>query len=77
MEDETIFSGLVWSGERSIGLGLADDFGTRHSVARELEAENIIDFTPETRFIDRLADRIGSSAGARISETLSGGYRLD
>ena len=45
IEDKDTFSGLIWSGEKAVDLGLVDAYGTTSSVARELEAEKIIDFT--------------------------------
>ncbi len=74
---EDLFSGLIWSGETAIGLGLVDDFGNTASVARELGAEEIIDFTPRADFLERLADRIGGSAGRQISEYLLGGFNVN
>ncbi len=76
-QTEDLFSGLIWSGEESLQLGLADAYGTIHSVARELEAEDIVDFTPKTELLERIADRIGSSAGQRISEFLFGGVSVN
>ncbi len=76
-QTQDIFSGLIWSGEQSLQLGLADAYGTTRSVARELEAEDIVDFTPKTDLLERIADRIGASAGQRISEFLLGGFSLN
>ena len=76
-QNPDLFSGLLWTGEQSIELGLADDFGTTRSVARELEAEEIVDFTPKIDFLRRIAERIGSSAGSRISEYLLGGFGVN
>ncbi len=75
-DDQDIYSGLIWSGESSIELGLADDYGTRRSAAREFEAEDIVDFTPKADLLQRIAKRIGSSAGERISESLFNRYGL-
>jgi protease-4 len=69
-ENEDLFSGLIWSGEQSVALGLADAFGNTMSVARELEAEQVVDFTPKTDLLQRIAERIGSSMGRGISEVL-------
>ena len=69
-ESEDLFSGLIWSGEQSLSLGLADAFGNTMSVARELEAEQIVDFTRKTDLLERIAERIGSSLGRGISEIL-------
>ena len=76
-DNPELFSGLIWSGEQSIKLGLADDYGTTQSVARELEAEEIIDFTPKTDLLNRIADRIGASAGRYISEQLLGSFSVN
>src|SRR5947207_4332920 len=43
-ETPDMFSGLIWSGERSVELGLADGFGSLDSIAREvIKAEDIVD----------------------------------
>ncbi len=75
--NEDTFSGLIWSGERALALGLVDAYGTTRSVARELEAEEVIDFTPETSFLEGITDLIGSSVGRGISQYLLGNYSLN
>ncbi len=61
-ETPDMFSGLVWSGTRSIELGLADALGSLDYVAREVvKAEDIVDFTPQEGLAERLARRIGTS----------------
>lgn len=56
-----LFSGLIWTGERAIELGLVDEFGTTKSVARDvIKAETVIDFTSAGNLIDRIAERIGA-----------------
>src|SRR5574340_72499 len=60
-EDPEIFSGIVWTGERSIELGLADAMGSADYVAREIiKAEHIVDYTTREGFADRLAKRFGA-----------------
>ena len=71
-DDASIFSGLIWSGESAIDLGLVDAYGSRHTVSRELEAENIVDFTPQTDILSRIADRIGASVGRGLGQALGG-----
>ncbi len=71
------FSGLIWSGEKALDLGLVDAYGTTRSVARELEAERVIDFTPEPDMLEDLADLLGSSVGRGISQYLLGNFRLN
>lgn len=66
-DDEDIFSGLFWSGEKSIELGLADGFGSSSYVAREIvKAEELKDFTKREDVFQRFAERFGAS----ISEGL-------
>ncbi len=63
-ETPDMFSGLIWSGARSIELGLADALGSLDYVAREVvKAEDIVDFTPQEGLAERLARRIGTSMG--------------
>jgi protease-4 len=63
-ETPDMFSGLVWSGARSIELGLADALGSLDYVAREVvKAEEIVDFTPQEGLAERLARRIGTAMG--------------
>ena len=58
-----IFSGLVWSGEKSVANGLADGFGSLDFVARDIiKAEQIVDFTEEDSLSESLARRLGTSA---------------
>lgn len=55
-----LFSGLIWTGEKAIELGLVDDYGTTNSVARDvIKAETIVNFTPRGNLIDRIAESIG------------------
>ena len=60
VDDEKLFTGLIWTGEESVALGLTDGLGSSSFVAREIiEAEKIIDYTPRATFLDRFADRLG------------------
>jgi protease-4 len=61
-ETEDTFSGLFWSGEESIKMGLADALGTTDYVAREvIKHKEIVDFTYKESFADRFAKRLGAS----------------
>ena len=68
---DELFSGLFWSGEESVKLGLVDGLGSSSYVARELiGAEKIVDFTPEENLLERLAQQMGAGVAgalARIS----------
>ena len=62
-ETPEMFSGLVWSGEKSVELGLADGLGSLDSVARDVvKAEQIVDFTADESFSEQLARRFGTTA---------------
>ncbi len=66
-----LFSGLFWTGAKSIDLGLADGLGTVDTVARDvIKAEEIVDYTQKENVAERLAKRFG--AGAAQSLGLSG-----
>ncbi len=55
-----MFSGMVWLGEKSVPLGLADGYGTVDSVARDvIKADKLVDFTPQDDFGSRFARRLG------------------
>lgn len=72
-----VFSGLVWSGEKSIELGLADAYGTVDSVAREvIKAEHIVDYTRQESLVERLAGRLGAGAAQMLSPFDPAGVRL-
>ena len=61
-ETPETFSGLFWSGEQSIKLGLADALGSADFVAREvIKQEEIVDYTYQDTVIDRFAKRLGAS----------------
>jgi protease IV len=61
-ETPDMFSGLVWTGEKSIELGLADQFGSLDSVAREvIKAEHVVDYTPDENLAEQLAKRLGGA----------------
>lgn len=62
LKDESdIFSGLIWTGEEAVRLGLADAFGDSQHVADEIiSAKEIIEYKPQTSFIDRLTQRIST-----------------
>lgn len=73
-ETPEMFSGLVWTGERSIELGLADATGSLESVARDVvNAERVVDFSPRRNVLDRITRRLGTAAGEAMARTLGAG----
>jgi protease-4 len=70
-ESPEIFSGLVWTGQRSVDLGLADGFGSLEYVAREvIKAEEIRDYTITEGVASRIARRFGAAAANSIVDAL-------
>jgi protease-4 len=64
-ESPEIFSGLIWTGQKSVELGLADGLGSAEYVAREvIKAERMVDFTPEESYFEHISKRLGTSFGA-------------
>lgn len=71
-ETPEVFSGLFWSGEQSIKIGLADALGSADYVAREvIKQEEIVDFTYQEDFASRIAKRIGASVSATLGEVVA------
>ncbi|KPW34842.1 Peptidase S49, SppA [Pseudomonas tremae] len=63
-----LFSGLVWTGEQAVGLGLVDGLGNASYVARELIKEkDIVEYTVEESPFDRFSKKIGTSMAERIA----------
>ena len=75
-ETPDMFSGLMWTGSQSIKMGLADDFGTVDSVARDLiKAETILDYSVKENIAERFAKRLGAETGQSIVFRLFGSNR--
>ena len=70
-ETPEIFSGLFWTGQQAIELGLADKLGSLDFVAREVvQAEEIIDYTRRENVAERLAKRFGAAMGGGAASAL-------
>src|SRR2546422_2919377 len=68
-ETPEIFSGLIWTGQKSIDLGLADGIGSLESVARDVvKAEEIVDYTQKDNVAEKLAKRFGFGAASALAE---------
>lgn len=72
-ETPETFSGLFWSGEAGIKMGLADELGSYEYVSREvIKQENIVDFTAS----EGLADRVARKFGASMTQSMFKGMGL-
>jgi len=71
-ETPETFSGLVWTGEKSVELGLADAMGSTEYVAREvIKAEKIVDYTVEENYFEAFSKRLGTQFGASFAQALA------
>jgi protease-4 len=67
-DDDNLFSGLIWSGEESVKLGLVDALGSAGYVAREvIGAKKVVDYTKKRDWYERLADRLGGAAAQALA----------
>jgi protease-4 len=63
-----LFSGLVWSGEQALQLGLVDGLGSASYVARDVIGEKeLVDFTVEESPLDRFSKRLGASVAEHLA----------
>jgi len=70
-ETPDMFSGLVWTGEASVKLGVADEFGNDDYVAKNIiGAEKLVNYTEQGTLLDKLAGKLGTSFGKAISSLL-------
>jgi protease-4 len=68
---EELFSGLFWSGEQALALGLVDGLGSAGYVARELiKAETIVEYTKERDLFAGLARRLGAGVAGGFLDVM-------
>ena len=71
-ETPDMFSGLMWSGAKSIELGLADGYGTVESVARDvIKAAEVRDFSVKQNFAEKFAKQIGANTAEGLASALT------
>ena len=72
-ETPEMFSGLFWTGEQAVELGLADKLGSLDYVAREVvKAEEVIDYTRRDNVAERLAKKFGAAIGSGSVQAMRG-----
>lgn len=63
-ESPDTFSGLFWTGQQAVEMGLADSVGNLDFVAREVvKAEELVDYTRRDNVAERLAKKFGAAVG--------------
>jgi protease IV len=72
-ETPEMFSGLMWSGAKSIELGLADGYGSVDSVARDvIKASDVRDFSVKQNFAEKFAKQFGADMAEGMANVLTG-----
>ncbi|MFW0757517.1 S49 family peptidase [Pseudomonas sp. H11T01] len=67
-EHPELFSGLVWSGEQALELGLIDGLGSASSVARDVIGEKeLVDFTIQESTFDRFSKKLGAGVAEQLA----------
>lgn len=76
-EDADMFSGLLWTGAKSIELGLSDGFGSVDYVAREvIKAEDIVDYTQRENLAERFAKRFGAAMAGAVTKVITSQFSM-
>ena len=70
-ETPDMFSGLVWTGEAGVKIGVADGFGNDDYVAKEIiGAETLVDFTQQGSLLEKISGKLGASFGHAIGSLI-------
>ena len=70
-DDTKLYSGLVWTGEQAVELGLIDGLGSSSHVARQIVgAEKLVDYTPQGTPLEQIIDQLGVSFAKGMSAQL-------
>jgi len=70
-ETPETFSGLFWTGDQAVKMGLADHLGNLDYVAREVvKAPEIIDYTRRENVAERLVKRFGAAMGESMASAM-------
>ena len=69
--DPAIFSGLFWTGEQAVALGIADRNGSITALMRELDVKQKVDYTIQRNPLESILGRVGAQIGEGISSSLA------
>ena len=69
--DPAIFSGLFWTGEQAVALGIADRNGSITTLMRELDVKQKVDYTIQRNPLESILGRVGAQIGEGISSSLA------
>ncbi|MBN9230482.1 MAG: signal peptide peptidase SppA [Legionella sp. 40-6] len=69
--DNDTFTGLVWTGEQALPLGLIDGIGSSGQIAREiLKINSMIDYTHKQNLFDRVTKNFGTALADELPLSL-------
>src|SRR3989344_5573973 len=72
-ESKDMFSGLFWTGDQAIKMGLVDELGSASHVAREvIGVEEVVDFTYRENLFDRFSRRLGTAMAQTLGTKILG-----
>lgn len=76
-EANHLFSGLFWSGEQAVTLGLADKTGSMASLEKQLDIKDTVNYNPKDPMKDLLgqfATQMGQGVGEKLAAQLDKGF---
>lgn len=66
-----IFSGLMWSGEQALPMGLIDGFASAGQLARDvIKVNSMIDYTHKQNLLDRVSKNFGTAMANELASGL-------
>lgn len=73
-DDPAVYSGLIWSGEQAVTLGLVDELANEYHVARDIfNAPVIVNFTREPDPFEQISRRLGAFISSPAERLLGEG----
>lgn len=70
-QDPAMFSGLFWTGEQAVALGIADGIGNLHTLKRDLKTERAYDYTIRSHPLESVLGRMGASVGEGFATSIA------
>lgn len=72
-ETPEMFSGLVWSGEQAVDMGLIDGLSSTSALVRtKFNTEEMVNFTRQPDPWESLVQKLGASIGSGIATAITG-----
>ena len=72
-ETPDMFSGLVWSGEQAVDMGLIDGLSSTSALVRtKFNTEEMVNFTLQKDAWESLVQKLGASIGTGLATAVTG-----